>query len=135
MDLPILLLADYANVERGGKLNVMGIFDRIMATGFPMVQPEMFLVMKLSASPAEYGTTRKLRVKLMNEDATEALVDWSRDIEVPEGQGQRVEINQFLGLAGTLFPAEGTYRFYVTVDNDEKGSLPVAVVRVAPEEG
>ena len=129
MDLKVLLAADYANIERQGKINVMGVFDRISAADFPARHPEMVLVMKLSAGPAEYGRTRKLVVKLLDEDATQELVDWSRDIDVPPGSGGPVEINQFLKLRDLVFPAEGVYTFYVLVDDDEKGTLPITLAR------
>ncbi len=129
MELPVLLLADYANVTRTGKLNVMGVFDRIGATGFPIRHSEMVLVMKFTAGPAEYEAQRKIRVQLLDADAENAIVDWSIDVQVPKdeaGRG-RVEISQFLTLRDLIFPKAGTYRFYVTVDNDEKGSIPLYV--------
>ena len=129
MDLKVLLAADYANIERQGKINVMGVFDRISAADFPARHPEMVLVMKLSAGPAEYGGTRKLVVKLLDEDATQELVDWFRDIDVPPGSGGPVEINQFLKLRDLVFPVEGVYTFYVLVDDDEKGTLPITLAR------
>ena len=129
MDLKVLLAADYANIERQGKINVMGVFDRVSAADFPARHAEMVLVMKLSAGPAEYGRTRKLMVKLLDEDATQELVDWSRDIDVPPGSGGPVEINQFLKLRDLVFPAEGVYTFYVLVDDDEKGTLPITLAR------
>jgi len=129
VDLKVLLAADYANIERQGKINVMGVFDRISAVDFPARHPEMVLVMKLSAGPAEYGRTRKLVVKLLDQDATQELVDWSRDIDVPPGAGGPVEINQFLKLRDLVFPTEGVYTFYVLVDDDEKGTLPIILAR------
>jgi len=129
VDLKVLLAADYANIEKQGKINVMGVFDRISAVAFPARHPEMVLVMKLSAGPAEYGRVRKLVVKLLNEDATQELVDWSRDLDVPPGSGGSVDINQFLTLRDLIFPAAGVYTFYVLVDNDEKGTLPITLAR------
>ena len=52
VDLVVLLVADYANVEKKDKLNVMGIFGEISAPRFPARHPEMYLVARLSASPA-----------------------------------------------------------------------------------
>jgi len=53
MDLTYLLAADYANITRDGKLNVMGIFSIINAPGFPAVHPQMYLVAQLTAGPFE----------------------------------------------------------------------------------
>ena len=129
MDLLHLLVADYANLTREGKLNVMGIFNRIFTTTFPARHPEMYVIAKLSASPAEYGQTRRITIKLLNEDATEEIVNFSSDFQVPrEVGGQRVETNHILQLRDTTFQRAGSYQFSVIVDNDEKGSLSIYVV-------
>ncbi len=126
MDLRVLLVADYANVSKEGKLNVMGIFTNITASKFPAFHAEMWLIAMLSAAPAEYGTTRKLTVKLLNEDATVEIMRWSRDMVVPQGTaGRRVEMNQVVRLVGLEFPSKGAYQFSFLVDNDEKGTLVI----------
>ena len=128
MDVLLLLSADYANIAEGGKLNVMGIFRNIRSSAFPARHSEMHLIVKLRPSPAEYGQTRKLTIKLMDEDGKSELVNFSRDIEIPHPAGkQRFEINQILRLRDIVFPEPGTYQFSVLVDNDEKGTLPIEV--------
>lgn len=123
-----ILAADYANVTKDGKINVMGIFNRIFAREFPTRQPEMHLVVKLDASPAEYGTSRKLTIKLLDASGKQEIVNWSRDIHVPIGSGaERAEINQILRLRDVVFPAPGAYQFSVLVDKDEKQTLPITV--------
>ena len=135
MDLLTLMVADYANVAVGQKLNVMGVFNQIGAQTFPAQHPEMWVVAKLSASPAEANTTRTITVKLLNEDATEELVNFSREIEVPEGpSGRRVEINHILSIRNVVFREPGTYQFSLLVDSDEKGSLPLYILQL-PTEG
>lgn len=131
MDLLVLLVADYANVAEGQKLNVMGIFGNIRARKFPARHSDMYLIVKLSAGPAEYNLTRKLTIKLLDEDAKEELVNWSRDILVPQGTGRRrVEINQIVRLRDITFPRSGVYEFSVLVDQDTKGTLPLHVIEV-----
>ncbi len=130
MELPVLLLADYANIAQGGKLNVMGIFSQIYAAGFPARHPAMQLVMHLSVSPAEYNTTRKLTVKLLDEDG-KALLNWTEDIPIPEQEpGRRLQIGQILQLNDIVFPHPGTYQFSVLVDLDEKGTYPLYVLPI-----
>ena len=128
MELLLLLSADYANIAQGGKLNVMGIFRNIYGSGFPLRQPEMHLIARLRPSPAEYGQTRKLTIKLMDEDAQTEIVNFSRDVVVPSPTGrQRPEINQILRLRDLIFPKPGIYQFSILIDNDEKGTLPIEV--------
>ena len=129
MELDVLLMADYANVAEGGKLNVMGIFSRVMSGAFPARHPEMVLIMQFSANPAEYNTTKKLTVRCLDEDGHKEIITWSRDIPIPEGQGRNITLNQMLKLHDVVFPKAGTYRFYVLVNEDAKGDIPLEVIQ------
>ena len=127
MECTLLLLADYANVEKYGKLNVMGIFSNIDAPKFPVRHSEMHIIAKLVASPAEYGQTRKLTIRIMDSDAHQQVLEWSREIDVPSGSGQKVEINQILRLRDVIFPKPGAYGIYVLVNEDHKLTLDFTV--------
>ena len=129
MDLNYILAADYANVDRDGKLNVMGIFNEISAREFPVVHPEMRVIVSLAATPAEAGVERHFAVKLLDEDGQEML-EWARDIKVPPYQGKPIIMNQILRFVGVGFPKAGEYAFNCLVDNDYKGRAPIYVVQV-----
>jgi hypothetical protein len=138
MDVPLLLTADYASVSEHGKINVMGIFGQIWAASFPAAHPEMYLVAILTPSPAEYRSTRKITIKLLNEDATQELASVSHEVTIspPKQAGQRVDVPIILRLVTLVFPQPGTYQFSVLVDQDEKRSLPLVVSQgPAPEGG
>lgn len=51
MDASILLLADFANVDAAGKLNIIGAFNRIYASKFPCRHPQMHLVKQGGKNP------------------------------------------------------------------------------------
>ncbi|MFQ5408776.1 MAG: hypothetical protein ACE5FI_10215 [Anaerolineales bacterium] len=86
---------------------------------------------KLLASPAEYGSKRMVTIKLIDEDATNEIVNMSTEIEVPRGSGGRdVEIAQVLRWRNLLLPEPGLYQVSVLVDDDEKASLPLDVVQL-----
>lgn len=53
MNVSLALVADYANISREGKLNILGIFDRIAAQSVPAVHSQMQLIMRLEADRAE----------------------------------------------------------------------------------
>lgn len=124
MDLGMILLADYANVDKAGKPNVMGIFSDISAGSFPVRHPVMYLVTSLRATTAEAGGTRKLTIKMLDEDGDEKLAWGPRDIQVPQFTGRRIEITHILRLTDVVFEKPGMYEFRVLVDNDDKGALP-----------
>lgn len=74
MKVTLAVLADYANITREGKLNILGMFDVIHAQNFPMTHPQMQLVMRFEADIAEAGKTKKLEIKLMDADGKTLFV-------------------------------------------------------------
>ena len=130
MKLALLLIADYANLTRDGKLNVMGIFREINAVQFPARHSSMHLVAKLLPELGEYGDKRDLAVKLLDPDGKE-LMNISGEIEVPQPQqGYPPEVNVILELKDVVFPQPGPYSFVILVDKDHKGSLPIYVNKI-----
>lgn len=130
MELRTMLVADYANIAEGGKPNVMGIFREIYAEQFPARHSDMYLVATLVASPAEFGQERTITTKLINADATEMLMEYSQSITVPKATaGRKAEINTILRVRDIIFKEPGTYQFSVLVDNDEKGTLAIEVIK------
>jgi hypothetical protein len=133
MDVTLALLADYANVSQEGKLNVMGVFDRIWAKNFPAVHPEMRLVFKLEAGPAERGTDKVIEVKLLDADG-KVLQHLKGQFTVPaESRRPTIEINQVLRFATVSFEKPGDYAFYILVGGDEKGKVPFSVEQLPAE--
>jgi len=134
MLLDLLLIADYVNTTADGKLNVMGIFTNIHSPEFPTAHPEMFLVAKLSADPSEYGTRKKLAIRLLDKDGKPIASLLEREIEIPSGKGDKVvAIRQILRLTGLVFPQPGTYQFSLLVDNEQKGSQTVKLIQTPKE--
>ena len=130
MELVFLHIADYANLTKDDKLNIMGIFSAINAVTFPASHPEMHVVAQLAADPAEYGRQFQVTIKLLDEDASQELVNFTAPASVPHGRGTRVTMNFTLRLVNIVFPAPGTYEFVVLVDGDQKGSASLYVNEV-----
>lgn len=123
----LFLVADYANITREGKLNVMGIFNDIYAHNFPARHSSMHLVAKLGAELGEYGQTRDFTVKLLDEDGNQ-IMDVSGQFQVPKGErGRKPEVNIILELKDVVFPKPGAYQFVILVDKDHKGELSLYV--------
>ena len=55
MKIPMAFLADEANISQEGKLNVLGIFDRIAAAEFPVVHPRMVFAFRVQADFGDGG--------------------------------------------------------------------------------
>lgn len=127
MDIPLALLADYANTSQDGKLNIMGVFNRILTKDFPTVHLEMRLVFRLEAQPSERGRQATLEIKLLDADAN-ILQNLTGRLTIPEQSPQpTVQIDQILRLTTVAFEKPGNYRFDILVDGDLKAEVPFTV--------
>jgi hypothetical protein len=131
------LLADEANVSQEGKLNVMGVFDRIAANAFPTVHPKMVFVFRVQAEYGDAGQQFAVRVRLMDEDGA-AIFEASGDITAPPvAPGEFLTANQVFTLVGTQFPRPGSYKFVVNLGELPPHETPLTLVQNnwSPEAG
>lgn len=134
MNLTLGLIADYANVSREGKLNILGIFNIIWASKFPAVHPSMHLVVRFEAHSAEAGESRAVKIRLVDADGNH-LFDFGGPITIPKGQaGNPIVMDHIIALNQVTFPKPGTYEFSILVDNDHKGEIPVQVLPAPTEQ-
>jgi hypothetical protein len=126
MQVKLAILADYANVTAEGKLNILGIFDRITVREIPVVHPQMHLILRLEAHPAERNRSHAVEIRLYDPDG-ETVFDVNGDI-VPHGQGGlTIATNQILTLNNLQLNKSGGYTFVVLVNNDVKSEIPLGV--------
>lgn len=130
------LLADEANVSQEGKLNVLGVFDRIAAQAFPTVHPKMVFVFRVQAEYGDAGREFPVRVRLMDEDGA-ALFEASGEIVGPMvAPGEFVTANQVFTLVGIRFPQAGSYKFLVHLGDLPPHETPLMLVQGGwPAEG
>lgn len=128
MDVIFAVLADAANISQEGKLNILGSFANINAATFPARHPEMQLVLRMEASPAEFGMQKKLEVKVMDEDG-QKVSGFSGDITVPPAKdpGDRSRMQLIVRLLDTVFPRKGRYVFSVLIDGRTESEIPLSV--------
>jgi hypothetical protein len=111
------LLADEANMTQDGKLNVLGVFDRIGAIVFPTVHPKMVFAFRVQAEFQDVGKTYAVRVRLLDEDGG-ALFEANGEIVAPEVEpGEFSSANQVFTLVGVQFAQPGIYKFVVALDD------------------
>jgi hypothetical protein len=122
------MLADAANVSREGKLNILGAFDRIYGTKFPLQWPRMVLVTRFEASAAEFGSEKSLEIVTMDADGKK-LGQATGKMKIGEGRtGRQIKINHVLPM-GMTFPAPGEYSIVVLVNGESKATVPLEVVQ------
>jgi len=129
MDVNLALLADYANVSQDGKLNIMGIFQEVNPPVLPFQLPQMYLVISFVAGPAEFGSTKNIRIALLESDGSEMLtlegeMEVPRQVPRPES---RAYMNQVIGLNGVTFHRPGDYAFSILVGGETKETIGLHV--------
>ncbi|HUP88231.1 MAG TPA: hypothetical protein VM100_02705 [Longimicrobiales bacterium] len=136
MQVKLAVLADYANVTGDGKLNILGIFDRINLMQIPAVHTQMHLILRLEAHPAEQNRAHSVEIRLQDPEGV-VIFEVQGEI-VPRGEaGQTVSTNQILTLNNLQLEKIGDYRFIVLINGDVKTDIPLAVefVAMAPPAG
>ena len=132
MKITLTVLADYANITREGKLNILGIFDTIHAQNFPMTHPQMQLVMRFEADIAEEGKTKKLEIKLMDDDGKTLFV-LNGGFTLGQGQaGEAMISNQILTINMMKFENAGNYEFKILINDELKTEVPLRVIQYNP---
>lgn len=128
MEIPLALLADYANVTAEGKLNIMGIFDSILVPGkFPVTHVQMRLIFRLRISVAERGQTKTLEIKLVDSDG-KSLLSLTAPLQIPQNLPlQQPDIPQILELNNLVLPKQGDYAFHILVNGEDKTRVPFKV--------
>jgi hypothetical protein len=122
------LLADYSNVTREGKINILGLFDFINARDFPAMHAEMQFVIRFEADISERGQQKEVEVRLIN-DRADTLMSLDGRITIADFQATQMPfINQVLILRNLVFPAAGDYQFDIYIDGQRAHGTPLRVV-------
>jgi hypothetical protein len=136
VQVKLAVLADYANVTAEGKLNILGIFDRINLVQVPAIHPQMHLVLRLEAHPAERERAHTIAIQLHDPEGV-TIFEVNGEI-VPHGEGgQPISTNQILTLNNLQLEKIGAYNFVVFINNNVKSELPLHVefVSIPPAVG
>ena len=128
MEIDLAFLADAATIDVAGKLNILGVFDRISVTEFPAPHPHISLVLRFSASMGEAGN-HQVEIVLRDPDGKE-MMRLNGDLQVGPGpalSGGEVRVPQVLNIERLVFPKAGRFIFDVAVDGVHQVSVPLVV--------
>lgn len=117
MEVTFGALADAANISAERKLNILGIFDTIWVSGFPVQHPVLVYAFRLLAEHADQGRTHTISVSLVDPDAKTL---WAADAQVTVGEvvaGRFQHLDQVIQLTAVHFAKPGRYAFNVRTEN------------------
>jgi hypothetical protein len=128
MEVDLALLADAATIDGSGKLNILGIFDRLTTTSFPTRHPRLSLILRFSAGMQEVGK-HEVGIALKAPDGKQLVrIDGEMNLAPgPSGYGGAVLVPHVLNMDGLVFPTAGRYAFDVRVDGEHHVTIPLTV--------
>jgi hypothetical protein len=135
MEAVIFLAADFANHESSGKLNVLGVFNRIYGRDFPVIHRRLYLVIRMLSGLGEMDTKHDLKIVFLDEDGEE-LGSQQGEFEIPQPKsGKQAAADIVLEVSDLYLPQPGNYEFRLVVNREVKGIIPVEVVQAESPSG
>ena len=131
MKVEIFTLCDAATADAGGKLNILGSFDRINASGVPVTHPLCALAMKLRFERLEEGQKR-IRISFIDTDGNAVMptLDAGTQVTFPPNESS-VTACFVLQIQQMKLPNYGEYSIDLAVDGRHEASIPVFVRQIS----
>lgn len=130
MRVDLVCIADMANIDAGGKLNIVGEFNTILAANLPSPPVNMTLVARITAASSE-GNEHEITIVIVDQDGHELVRLPTQQIRfkpVLPGTSGDLRAQIVLGIKGARFPAHGPFRFDILVDGRVVGDRTLFVV-------
>lgn len=129
MQLQYSFICEAATVSADGKLNVLGIFNRIGFPEFPGKIHRLVLVISCLGGTHDFGM-HELDVRLMGPDGMNTVDPLNMHIDIePEGGSANV-IGEYNGVE---FKEPGPYSFEIQLDGRHFASLALDVLQFEHE--
>lgn len=126
MEIDLALLADAATIDASGKLNILGIFDRIDVQSFPARHGRISLVLRFSGDLKDSGR-HQMRIALRAPSGEEVL-GMEGDLQLGPGPvGEGLRIPHVINFDGVVFPAPGRYAFDIFFDGEHQVAVALNV--------
>jgi hypothetical protein len=129
MEIDLAILADAATVDAAGKLNILGIFDRISAEAFPAPPLRLSLVLRFAAAVSEAGAHGVLIT--LKGPAGQEIFRLDGEMVMAPAAGSTedgIHVPQVLNMDGIVFERPGRYSFDVRINGEHHVSVPLHVV-------
>ncbi len=131
MKVELFCLCDAAT-EAGGKLNVLGAFDRVWAREAPVTIAHCAVAARIRFSRIEEGA-HQLRITFADDDGSLVLPPMESRIDLRfANQDLSVPINLIILMPQLKLPRFGDYTIDLALDATHLSSLPL-MVRHVPE--
>lgn len=130
MKVELFALCDFA-ADYGGKFNVVGVFDTILAPQMPVVHARCCIAARIRFEKVEEGQKR-VRVAIADADGRPVIPAFEMPVNVVMPGTTDTNTIQVVGNVGGLkFEQYGEYSIDLAVDGRQEATIPL-FVRQAP---
>jgi len=127
MRVEIFTLCDAATVDAGGKLNILGSFDRLQAKETPVMHPQCALAIKLRFERVEEGQKR-IRITFIDSDGIAVMPTLDATTQVRfQTEDSTATTSLVLVIQQLKLPGFGEYAIDLAVDDRHEASIPLFV--------
>ncbi len=130
MKVEIFNLCDYAYIDAGGKLSLIGVFDTVLSREAPVTQGLCSLAIRMRFEKIEEGL-KKLKISFVNADGFPILPTFESQVAIqipPSGQHATSQIVSI--ISQLTFSSFGEYSVDLAIDGRQEASTPVFVRQV-----
>ena len=127
MHVEILALCDFAQ-DAMGKLNIVGAFDAITVREFPSVHPLMCVAARIRFQVYELGS-HAMRMELVDGTGDRLAPPLDGSMNVDGIGGDSACANLALNISNLRVEREGSWKLSLSIDGQERASVPLYVRR------
>ncbi len=134
MKVELFTLADYAVAVPGGKLTIVGTFDRLTPPQLPFQQPAFYLVGKLRFDATEVGE-RHIKFTISNPDGK--MIGALPEVKVPvtlRGDDYTAAMQLVLQINGLPLAEQGDHSINLLIDDKIEATL-LLTIKLALKQG
>ncbi len=107
---------------------MLGRFDQIFSDNFPYPVPPIYVVVRLTAGPAEFGMKKDVQLVLLDPDGKPIGKIGAKGMVPSPDSGGRANLELILRMVGVPLEKPGRYAISVLVGGEEKQSIPLEAV-------
>jgi hypothetical protein len=132
MHVQLALVCDDARMRPDGKMDVEGVFNDLVAPGFPAKQERMVLVTTIEWDRGDEGRN-KFRVDLVGPDGRPSVtVDGETEVDLRPADRPPPRTRLIMPLETVIFPRAGKYTFEIRVKGKKLRGPSIFVMEGEP---
>lgn len=124
MEIKLATICEYVTIDNTGKLSLMGIFDAINASSFPISISKMYLVLVVKGNISEIGE-HNITIDFINEEGKNIITSGSFKFTL--NKGVIPSSNVIIDFNNMHIEKSGDYQFVINIDNETDIQIPLKI--------